>query len=37
MQQAPRARDQFKAVLLKFLYAYHDEEIALPQPEIANL
>ncbi len=28
MQQAPRARDQFKAVLLKFLYAYHDEEIA---------
>ena len=28
MQQAPRAQQQFKAVLLKFLYAYSDEEIA---------
>ena len=28
MQQSPRAQQQFKAVLLKFLYAYSDEEIA---------
>jgi RNA polymerase sigma factor (sigma-70 family) len=28
MQQSPRAHPQFKAVLLKFLYGYSDEEIA---------
>lgn len=38
MQESPRAHPQFKAVLLKFLYAYSDEEIARElETEVQNV